>query len=146
MKGAAIASCRQSPTVPTTSAKSSYHTWTNEDFMEVQAGYAANVVVGIGRRQLAGTHKLLVGATNPLFFAGVAGTINASAKASRFVKVSAIASTFPLVTLVDVRGFMPGTEAEYGGIIPHGAKLIYAYAEATVCEQRSALITRKAYE
>ena len=108
------------------------------DFMEVQAGYAANVVVGFGR--MAGRTVGLVG-NQPAFLAG-ALDINASAKASRFVRFCDCFNV-PLVTLVDVPGFMPGTEQEYGGIIRHGAKLIYAYAEATV--PKVAVITRKAY-
>ena len=108
------------------------------DFMEVQAGYAANVVVGFGR--MAGRTVGVVG-NQPAFLAGVLD-INASAKASRFVRFCDCFN-IPLVTLVDVPGFMPGTEQEYGGIIRHGAKLIYAYAEATV--PKVAVITRKAY-
>ena len=108
------------------------------DFMEVQAGYAANVVVGFGR--MAGRTVGVVG-NQPAFLAGVLD-INASAKASRFVRFCDCFNV-PLVTLVDVPGFMPGTEQEYGGIIRHGAKLIYAYAEATV--PKVAVITRKAY-
>ena len=108
------------------------------DFMEVQAGYAPNLVVGFGR--MAGRTVGLVG-NQPAFLAG-ALDINASAKASRFVRFCDCFNV-PLVTLVDVPGFMPGTEQEYGGIIRHGAKLIYAYAEATV--PKVAVITRKAY-
>lgn len=115
-----------------------YHMVDDEDFMEVQAGYAPNVVVGFGR--MAGRTVGLVG-NQPAFLAGVLD-INASAKASRFVRFCDCFN-IPLVTLVDVPGFMPGTEQEYGGIIRHGAKLIYAYAEATV--PKVALITRKAY-
>ena len=110
----------------------------DEDFMEVQAGYAPNVVVGFGR--MAGRTVGLVG-NQPAFLAG-ALDINASAKASRFVRFCDCFNV-PLVTLVDVPGFMPGTEQEYGGIIRHGAKLIYAYAEATV--PKVAVVTRKAY-
>lgn len=108
------------------------------DFMEVQAGYAANLVVGFGR--MAGRTVGVVG-NQPAFLAGVLD-INASAKASRFVRFCDCFNV-PLATLVDVPGFMPGTEQEYGGIIRHGAKLIYAYAEATV--PKVAVITRKAY-
>ncbi len=108
------------------------------DFMEVQPAYAANVVVGFGR--MAGRTVGLVG-NQPAYLAGVLD-INASAKASRFVRFCDCFN-IPLVTLVDVPGFMPGTEQEYGGIIRHGAKLIYAYAEATV--PKVAVITRKAY-
>ena len=115
-----------------------YHTVDDEDFMEVQAGYAPNVVVGFAR--MAGRTVGLVG-NQPAYLAGVLD-INASAKAARFVRFCDCFNV-PLVTLVDVPGFMPGTEQEYGGIIRHGAKLIYAYAEATV--PKVALITRKAY-
>ena len=110
----------------------------DEEFMEVQPAYAANVVVGFGR--MAGRTVGLVG-NQPAFLAGVLD-INASAKASRFVRFCDCFNV-PLVTLVDVPGFMPGTDQEYGGIIRHGAKLIYAYAEATV--PKVAVITRKAY-
>jgi propionyl-CoA carboxylase beta chain len=115
-----------------------YHVVDDEDFMEVQASYASNVVVGFAR--MAGRTVGLVG-NQPAFMAGVLD-INASAKSSRFVRFCDCFN-IPLVTLVDVPGFMPGTEQEYGGIIRHGAKLIYAYAEATV--PKVALITRKAY-
>ena len=115
-----------------------YHVIDDEDFMEVQAGYAPNVVVGFGR--MAGRTIGLVG-NQPAYLAGVLD-INASAKAARFVRFCDCFNV-PLVTLVDVPGFMPGTEQEYGGIIRHGAKLIYAYAEATV--PKVAIITRKAY-
>ena len=108
------------------------------DFMEVQPAYAANVVVGFAR--LAGRTIGLVG-NQPAYLAGVLD-INASAKAARFVRFCDCFN-IPLLTLVDVPGFMPGTAQEYGGIIRHGAKLIYAYAEATV--PKVALITRKAY-
>ncbi|CAI7998102.1 Propionyl-CoA carboxylase, carboxyltransferase subunit, partial [Geodia barretti] len=115
-----------------------YHIVDDEDFMEVQSGYAPNVVVGFAR--MAGRTVGLVG-NQPAYLAGVLD-INASAKAARFVRFCDCFNV-PLVTLVDVPGFMPGTEQEYGGIIRHGAKLIYAYAEATV--PKVALITRKAY-
>ena len=115
-----------------------YRVIDDEDFMEVQAGYAPNVVVGFGR--MAGRTIGLVG-NQPAYLAGVLD-INASAKAARFVRFCDCFNV-PLVTLVDVPGFMPGTEQEYGGIIRHGAKLIYAYAEATV--PKVAIITRKAY-
>ena len=108
------------------------------DFMEVQAGYAPNVTVGFGR--MAGRTVGLVG-NQPAYLAG-ALDINASGKAARFVRFCDCFN-IPLVTLVDVPGFMPGVEQEYGGIIRHGAKLIYAYAEATV--PKVAVITRKAY-
>ena len=109
-----------------------------EDFMEVQPSYAPNVVVGFGR--FNGRSVGLVG-NQPAYLAGVLD-INASAKAARFVRFCDCFN-IPLVTLVDVPGFMPGLDQEYGGIIRHGAKLIFAYAEATV--PKIGIITRKAY-
>ena len=109
-----------------------------EEFMEVQERYAPNVVVGFGR--FNGRSVGIVG-NQPAYLAGVLD-INASAKAARFVRFCDCFN-IPLVTLVDVPGFMPGVEQEYGGIIRHGAKLIYAYAEATV--PKISVITRKAY-
>ena len=114
-----------------------YHIVDDEDFMEVQAAMLPTWWSGSGHgRRTVG----LVG-NQPAFLAGVLD-INASAKAARFVAFLRLLNV-PLVTLVDVPCFMPGTEQEYGGIIRHGAKLIYAYAEATV--PKVALITRKAY-
>ena len=110
----------------------------DEEFMEVQPSYAANVVVGFGR--FNGRSVGLV-ANQPSYLAGVLD-INASSKAARFVRFCDCFN-IPLVTLVDVPGFMPGVDQEYGGIIRHGAKLIYAYAEATV--PKVTVITRKAY-
>ena len=110
----------------------------DEEFMEVQPSYAANVVVGFGR--FNGRSVGVVG-NQPSYLAGVLD-INASAKAARFVRFCDCFN-IPLVTLVDVPGFMPGVDQEYGGIIRHGAKLIYAYAEATV--PKVTVITRKAY-
>jgi acetyl-CoA carboxylase carboxyltransferase component len=109
-----------------------------EDFMEVQSSFAPNVVVGFGR--FNGRSVGLVG-NQPSYLAGVLD-INASAKAARFVRFCDCFN-IPLVTLVDVPGFMPGIDQEYGGIIRHGAKLIFAYAEATV--PKIGIITRKAY-
>jgi acetyl-CoA carboxylase carboxyltransferase component len=109
-----------------------------EEFMEVHASFAPNVVVGFGR--FNGRAAGIVG-NQPAHLAGVLD-INASAKASRFVRFCDCFN-IPLVTLVDVPGFMPGVDQEYGGIIRHGAKLIYAYAEATV--PKVSLIIRKAY-
>ncbi len=109
-----------------------------EEFMEVQADFAPNVVVGFGR--LNGATVGIVG-NQPSYLAGVLD-IDASAKAARFVRFCDCFN-IPLVTLVDVPGFMPGVDQEYGGIIRHGAKLIYAYAEATV--PKVSVIIRKAY-
>jgi acetyl-CoA carboxylase carboxyltransferase component len=115
-----------------------YRVVDEEEFMEVQAGFAPNVVVGFGR--FNGRATGIVG-NQPAYLAGVLD-INASAKAARFVRFCDCFN-IPLVTLVDVPGFMPGVDQEYGGIIRHGAKLIYAYAEATV--PKVSIITRKAY-
>ncbi len=110
----------------------------NGDFMEVQERFAPNIVCGMAR--LAGNSVGIV-AQQPSVLAGTIN-INASVKAARFVRFCD-AFNIPLVSLVDVPGFMPGTEQEHGGIIRHGAKLIYAYAEATV--PKLTVITRKAY-
>ena len=110
----------------------------HEEFMEVHQAFAPNVVVGFGRfnNQAVG----IVG-NQPDYLAG-ALDIDASTKAARFVRFCDCFN-LPLVTLVDVPGFMPGVDQEHGGIIRHGAKLIYAYAEATV--PKVTVITRKAY-
>ena len=108
------------------------------DFMEVHQDYAPNIVVGFSR--LNGRPVGIVG-NQPAHLAGVLD-INASAKAARFVRFCDCFN-IPLVTFVDVPGFMPGTEQEHGGIIKHGAKLLYAYAEATV--PKLSVMTRKAY-
>lgn len=110
----------------------------NNYFYEVQEHYAQNIVIGYGR--LDGKTVGFV-ANQPAFFAGVLD-INSSIKAARFVRFCD-AFNIPLVTLVDVPGFLPGTVQEYGGIIKHGAKLLYAFSEATV--PKITLITRKAY-
>ena len=110
----------------------------HEEFLEVHQNFAPNVVVGFGR--VEGRAVGLVG-NQPAHLAGVLD-INASTKAARFVRFCDCFN-IPLVTLVDVPGFMPGVEQEHGGIIRHGAKLIFAYAEATV--PKIAVITRKAY-
>ena len=109
-----------------------------EEFLEVHQNFAPNVVVGFGR--MHGRSVGLVG-NQPAHLAGVLD-IDASSKAARFVRFCDCFN-IPLVTLVDVPGFMPGVAQEYGGIIRHGAKLIFAYAEATV--PKVAVITRKAY-
>lgn len=107
-------------------------------FFEVQANYARNIVVGFSR--LGGQTVGIVG-NQPDHLAGCLD-IAASLKAARFVRFCD-AFNIPLITFVDVPGFLPGTAQEYGGIIKHGAKLLYAYAEATV--PKIAVITRKAY-
>ena len=108
------------------------------EFMEVQAPFARNVICGLGR--LGGQTVGLI-ANQPAVLAGVLD-INASAKAARFVRFCD-AFNIPLVCFVDVPGFMPGPEQESGGIIRHGAKLLYAFVEATV--PRITVILRKAY-
>ena len=108
------------------------------DFMQVQESFARNMVVGFAR--MDGRPVGIVG-QQPQFMAGVLD-IDASSKAARFVRFCD-AFNIPLVTFIDVPGFMPGTSQEYGGIIRHGAKLIFAYAEATV--PKISVLTRKAY-
>ena len=107
-------------------------------FLEVQANFAPNIVVGFGR--LNGT-TIGVVANQPKFLAGCLD-IDASTKAARFVRFCD-AFGIPLLTLVDVPGFLPGANQEWGGIIRHGAKLLYAYSEATV--PKMTVILRKAY-
>jgi len=107
-------------------------------FFEVMPHYAGNVIIGFMR--LNG-HSVGVVANQPDYLAGVLD-INSSVKAARFVRFCD-AFNIPIVSFVDVPGFLPGTIQEYGGIIKHGAKLLYAYAEATV--PKITLITRKAY-
>lgn len=107
-------------------------------FFEVQPFYAENIVIGFAR---LGGRPVGVVANQPAVLAG-ALDINASVKGGRFVRFCD-AFNIPIITLVDVPGFMPGTEQEFGGVIRHGAKLLYAYAEATV--PKITLIVRKAY-
>ncbi len=107
-------------------------------FFEVQQHFAQNIVIGFAR--LAGQSVGIV-ANQPAVLAGCLD-IDASLKAARFVRFCD-AFGIPIITLEDVPGFLPGTEQEYGGIIKHGAKLLYAYAEATV--PKITVITRKAY-
>ena len=110
----------------------------NHYFYEVQEHYAQNIVIGYGR--MDGRTVGFV-ANQPAFYAGVLD-IDSSIKAARFVRFCD-AFNIPLVVFEDVPGFLPGTVQEYGGIIKHGAKLLYAFAEATV--PKITLITRKAY-
>jgi propionyl-CoA carboxylase beta chain len=107
-------------------------------FLEVHERYAENIVCGFAR---LGGHVVGVVGNQPRSLAGVLD-IDSSVKAARFVR-TCDAFNIPLVTFVDVPGFLPGTAQEWGGIIRHGAKLLYAYAEATV--PKLAVITRKAY-
>jgi propionyl-CoA carboxylase beta chain len=108
------------------------------DFLEVHAHWAENIVCGFAR---LGGHSIGVVGNQPGALAGVLD-IDASVKAARFVR-TCDAFNIPLVTFVDVPGFLPGTAQEWGGIIRHGAKLLYAFAEATV--PKLTVITRKAY-
>ncbi|MDQ2872243.1 MAG: acyl-CoA carboxylase subunit beta [Candidatus Eremiobacteraeota bacterium] len=110
----------------------------NGDFFEIQPAYAQNIITGLGR--VSGQSVGIV-ANQPNVLAGVLD-IKSSIKAARFVRFCD-AFNIPLVTFVDVPGFLPGTDQEYGGIITHGAKLLYAFAEATV--PKITIITRKAY-
>jgi acetyl-CoA carboxylase carboxyltransferase component len=107
-------------------------------FYEVQENYAQNIIVGFAR---LGGHSVGIIANQPAFLAGVLDT-TASEKAGRFIRFCD-SFNIPLVTLVDTPGFLPGTDQEYGGLIRRGAKLLYAYCEATV--PKLTVITRKAY-
>jgi len=108
------------------------------EFLEVMAMFAPNILVGFGRVEAArwGSWR-----TSRCSFAGTLD-IDASEKAARFVR-TCDAFNVPVLTFVDVPGFLPGTDQEWNGIIRRGAKLIYAYAEATV--PKVTVITRKAY-
>jgi len=114
------------------------HVLDGGEFLEIHAGFARNIVVGFGR---ADGRSIGVVANQPMHFAGTLD-IDASEKAARFVR-TCDAFNIPVLTFVDVPGFLPGTGQEWGGIIRRGAKLIYAYAEATV--PKVTVITRKAY-
>ena len=108
------------------------------EFLELQPGWAANILVGFAR---LGGRSVGIVAQQPAVLAG-ALDINSSIKAARFVR-TCDAFNVPLVSFVDVPGFLPGVGQEDGGIIRHGAKLLYAYCEATV--PKLTVITRKAY-
>jgi propionyl-CoA carboxylase beta chain len=108
------------------------------DFFELQPDYARNIVIGMARME---GRSVGIVANNPMVLAGCLD-IKSSIKAARFVRFCD-AFGIPVVTFVDVPGFMPGTSQEYAGIIKHGAKLLYAYAECTV--PKVTVITRKAY-
>jgi propionyl-CoA carboxylase beta chain len=108
------------------------------EFLEILQAHAESIVIGLAR--LNGRPVGIVG-NQPLHLAGVLD-INASVKGARFVRFCD-AFNIPIISFVDVPGFMPGTSQEWGGIIRHGAKLLYAYAEATV--PKLTVITRKAY-
>lgn len=109
-----------------------------DSFLEVQDGFAPNIIIGLGR---LGGQSIGVVANQPMHLAGCLD-IDASVKAARFVRFCD-AFNIPLLTFVDVPGFLPGASQEWGGIIRHGAKLLYAFAEATV--PKMTVITRKAY-
>ena len=108
------------------------------DFFEIQESFARNIVIGFGRIE---GRTIGVVANQPMVLAGVLDS-DASRKAARFVRFCDC-FTIPIVTFVDVPGFLPGTAQEYGGLIKHGAKLLFAFAEATV--PKVTVITRKAY-
>ena len=110
----------------------------NNNFFEIQCQYAQNIIIGFAR--MAGRPIGIV-ANQPAHLAGVLD-INSSIKAARFVRFCD-AFSIPLITFEDVPGFLPGTAQEFGGIIKHGAKLLYAFSEATV--PKITIITRKAY-
>ncbi|WP_043265812.1 acyl-CoA carboxylase subunit beta [Streptomyces sp. CT34] len=114
------------------------HVLDDNEFLETQALFAPNIITGFGRVE---GHSVGIVANQPMQFAGCLD-INASEKAARFVR-SCDAFNVPVLTFVDVPGFLPGTDQEYDGIIRRGAKLIYAYAEATV--PLITVITRKAF-
>ena len=126
---------RDSRTTCTTCCAASSTTAT---LLEIQPGWAANIIVGFAR---LGGRSVGIVAQQPAVLAG-ALDIDASVKAARFVR-TCDAFNVPLVTFVDVPGFLPGVAQEHGGIIRHGAKLLYAYCEATV--PKLTVITRKAY-
>lgn len=108
------------------------------DFFELQPQYARNIIIGLARM---GGQVVGIVANQPMVLAGCLD-ISSSVKAARFVRFCDCYN-IPIVTLVDVPGFLPGTAQEFGGIIKHGAKLLFAYAEATV--PKLTVITRKAY-
>ncbi|MBN1115079.1 MAG: acyl-CoA carboxylase subunit beta [Oligoflexia bacterium] len=110
----------------------------NGSFFEIHRNFAQNVIVGLGR---LGGHVAGIVANNPSVLAGVLD-INASVKAARFIRFCD-AFNIPIISFVDVPGFLPGLEQESNGIIRHGAKMLFAYSEATV--PKLAVITRKAY-
>src|SRR3979411_3173905 len=110
----------------------------NREFFEVQPFFAPNIIVGLGR---LGGHVVGIVGNQPKVLAG-AIDLNASVKAPRFVRF-VDAFGIPIISFVDVPGYLPGRDQEHGGIIRHGAKLLYAYAEATV--PKLTVITRKDY-
>lgn len=127
-----------SPTKPYDIKELILKTVDDTDFFEIQPEHAKNIVVGFARME---GYPVGIVANQPMVLAGCLD-IKSAIKAARFVRFCDCFG-IPLITFVDVPGFMPGTAQEYGGIIKHGAKLLYAYAEATV--PKITLITRKAY-
>ncbi|MBK6871733.1 MAG: acyl-CoA carboxylase subunit beta [Kineosporiaceae bacterium] len=127
-----------SPNQPYDMHKVIEHVLDDGEFLEVQALFAPNMIIGFGRVE---GRSVGIVANQPMQFAGILD-IDASEKAARFVR-TCDAFNIPVVTFVDVPGFLPGTDQEWNGIIRRGAKLIYAYAEATV--PKVTIITRKAY-
>jgi propionyl-CoA carboxylase beta chain len=127
-----------SPNKPYDMKKIISHLTDNNDFFEVHSNYAENIIVGFGR---IGGRSIGIVANQPQVLAGVLD-INSSIKGARFVRFCD-AFNIPLLVLVDVPGFLPGTEQEWNGIIRHGSKLLYAFCEATV--PKVTVITRKAY-
>src|SRR5690606_7109494 len=109
-----------------------------DSFFEIHKDFAENIVVGFAR---LGGRSIGIVANNPMFLAGVLD-VNSSVKAARFTRFCD-AFNIPLLVLEDVPGFLPGTDQEWNGIITHGAKLLFAFSEATV--PRITVITRKAY-
>lgn len=126
------------PNVPYDMKELIYKVVDDNDFFELQPEHAQNIIVGFARME---GHVVGIVANQPLVLAGCLD-IKSSLKAGRFVRFCD-AFNIPIITFVDVPGFLPGTAQEYGGIIKHGAKLLYAYAEATV--PKVTIITRKAY-
>ena len=127
-----------SPNQPYDMHKVFEHILDDNEFLEIQPLYSPNIIIGFGRIE---GHAVGIVANQPMQLAGTLD-INASEKAARFVR-TCDAFNIPVLTFVDVPGFLPGTEQEWNGIIRRGAKLIYAYAEATV--PLITVITRKAY-
>ena len=127
-----------SPNQPYDMHEAIRHVLDDGDFLEIHAGFAPNMIVGFGRVE---GRSVGVVANQPMSFAGTLD-IDASEKAARFVR-TCDAFNIPVLTFVDVPGFLPGTDQEWNGIIRRGAKLLYAYAEATV--PLVTVITRKAY-
>ena len=128
----------ENPNIPYDIKRVIHGTVDDGEFLEIQDEFAPNLVVGFGRY---GGYSCGIVANQPMFLAGVLDN-DSAVKGARFVRFCD-AFNIPVVTFVDVPGFLPGTQQEYGGIIRNGAKMLYAYAEATV--PKVTIITRKAY-